>query len=763
MFAALGRLVAHHSRLIVGIWVVLIAVGYLSATTGFGGQTLFQRLQTGEPSISGSESSIGSQLLQENSSTGEEITLIVDGVSPTAADPAVLKTARLELSQIAGVQPPVLDPQVLAETAPDAAKSLIAASGNGFLVVVALAPGLDETAAATSVNKVADRLERLGSELTKPVAEATFHVGSATLIGQEFTHQSEKDLTTGELIALPIALLVMVLVFGGFVAAAMPLAGALASIGAGLGIMLLLTRWLDVHISVINVVTLLGLGLSIDYGLLIVSRFREELHKVVSAELTTTGALHALDPETGQPVAAGRRSKRGGAHDAGVRDALITTMSTAGRTVAFSALTVAIAISGLLVFNASLLRSVGTASVTIVIVALATALTLVPALLRLTGRKIIADGPITRISLFKRLFSKTADVTSNEGAFSKLAGQVQRRPWWVFISCIVVLGGLAIPAFSMTLRNSGIEMLPASSSQRQFITTLTDQYPSTVAPEIQVIAQATPQDAAALVESIRALPGVDFVGEPAALGAYSVIAVDVTGTDGGSKLATDTVTKIRALDPGIPTWTTGQAAGQVDFLQAINDRAGWAIGIVILASFVLLFLMTGSLIIPLKALLTNVLSLGATLGILTWGFQQGHLEGLLGFTSPGGLEILVVVMVLAFGFGLAMDYEVFLLARIKELHDAGADNDTAVRIGLQQSGRIITSAAAIIVVVFAGFIFGELLVIKEVGFALAVAVLLDATIVRMLLVPATMTLLGSLNWWAPAPLRKIHKRLAITH
>ncbi|CPU64087.1 transmembrane transport protein mmpL13a [Mycobacteroides abscessus] len=189
----------------------------------------------------------------------------------------------------------------------------------------------------------------------------------------------------------------------------------------------------------------------------------------------------------------------------------------------------------------------------------------------------------------------------------------------------------------------------------------------------------------------------------------------------------------------------------------------WAVGIVVGATLVLLFLMTGSVVVPVKALLTNALSLAASLGVLVWAFQDGHLEGLLNFSSVGGIETYVVALVVAFAFGLAMDYEVFLLARIKELYDAGLSNDEAVRLGLQRSGRIITSAAAIIVVVFAGFVFGDLLVIKEVGFALAVAVLIDATIVRLLLVPATMTLLGRYNWWAPGPLRRVHRRLAITH
>jgi len=233
--------------------------------------------------------------------------------------------------------------------------------------------------------------------------------------------------------------------------------------------------------------------------------------------------------------------------------------------------------------------------------------------------------------------------------------------------------------------------------------------------------------------------------------------------DAGGDEATAVVEDIRATDPGFPFWVTGQAANQIDFVDALLEGLPWAVGIVVVATLVLLFLMTGSVLVPVKALLINIVSLTASLGVVVWIFQDGNLEGVLDFTSPGGVESYIVAVALAFGFGLAMDYEVFLLARIKELYDSGLSNDDAVRLGLQRSGRIITSAALIMIVVFGGFIAGELLAIKEIGVALAVTVLVDATLVRMLLVPATMTLLGDWNWWAPRPLRRVYERLAIKH
>ena len=268
---------------------------------------------------------------------------------------------------------------------------------------------------------------------------------------------------------------------------------------------------------------------------------------------------------------------------------------------------------------------------------------------------------------------------------------------------------------------------------------------------------------AAWSAEVAAVDGVAAVDPPAPLGAHVYLGVRLAAADPGGQEATDVVRALRDLEPGFDTWVGGQAANQIDFIEALGQDVWWAVGIVALATFVLLFLMTGSVLIPIKALITNVVSMSAALGVLVWGFQEGHLEGVLGFTSSGGIETYVVALIVAFGFGLAMDYEVFLLSRIKEMHDSGHDDDAAVRLGLQRSGRIITSAAVIIVVVFAGFMLGELLVIKQVGFALAVAVTIDATIVRMLLVPATMTLLGKWNWWAPRPLRAVYRKLAIVH
>jgi RND superfamily putative drug exporter len=511
----------------------------------------------------------------------------------------------------------------------------------------------------------------------------------------------------------------MVLVFGGFVAAGMPVVGAVVAIGGALLSLFGFSHAVELDATVVNIVTLLGLGLSIDYGLLTVSRFREELGERAHRTPTREEIAHAAE----------------------------RTVATAGRTVLFSGLTVAIALAGLLVFEASIMRAIGVAGVSVVLVAMVVAITLVPALCVLGGR---------------RLARRATVATSDVGVFSRLAAGVQRRPVAVIVGVTVVLVALALPTLSMRLTSSGTELLPKDAQQRVFFEQLARDYPALSAPEVTVVAASS--DTAAVQDwaaQFAAEPGVEGVTVSPLGEDHQRVDLRVAGRPTSDE-AQELVATVRAARAPFETLTTGQAAGQIDFLDSMSARAPYAVGLVVLGTLVLLFLMTGSLVIPLKALLLNVISLGAALGVVVWIFQEGHLEGLLGFTSVGAVESLVPFLVLAFGFGLSMDYEVFLLSRIVEFHRHGAENDRAVSLGLQRTGRIITSAALLIVIVFAGFVAGDILIIKQMGVALVAAVVIDATLVRMLLVPATMTLLGRWNWWAPTPLRRLHDRFGIT-
>ncbi|MDQ4069376.1 MAG: MMPL family transporter, partial [Actinomycetota bacterium] len=433
-----------------------------------------------------------------------------------------------------------------------------------------------------------------------------------------------------------------------------------------------------------------------------------------------------------------------------VAEAVERTGATAGVTVAYSGLTVAVALAGLLVFDSDGLRSLALGGIGVVLVSVAAALTLLPALLATVGRRI------------RPARASVADL--HHGVFSRIAGLVQRRAVPVAAMAATLLVLAAVPFTGARFENPDARSLPRSSEARQLDDIRRTRFPAVGAEPIEVVARVAADHPrlAAYVEQVRAVPGVVSVEvSPVAPGVdATVVEVVPEGTEQG-EVAQSVVHRLRESRPSFPTYVTGEAAELVDFKASIVDRLPLAVGLVGLATLVLLFLMTGSVVVAAKAVVMNVLSLGATFGALVWVFQDGHLSGLLGFDPVGSLDATMPLVIFIFAFGLSMDYEVFLLSRIKEAWDATGDNDLAVAQGLQRSGRIITSAALLIVVVFAGFASGELLLVKQLGVGLAVAVVVDATIVRMLLVPATMTLMGRWNWWAPATLRRVHDRIGL--
>ncbi|KQU68470.1 MMPL family transporter [Phycicoccus sp. Root101] len=716
----LGGLVGRHPRTVVLIWLLAVVASFAGATGAFGNQSLFERLQSGDPSVAGENLQGRDQLVAAGrSATSTHLLQVTDADAAAPATVAAVKAAASAISGIDGVASVAAPQLVPAGLDSPQAKTLLPTSGDGFAAVVTFDPGLEGDARDRAQAQVDQQLDALVAAI--PGAHGTTG-GLADLI-HAITSQVEKDLRAGEGIALPISFLVMVLVFGGFVAAGMPIIGAIASIAGALASLLGFSHVIDLDATVVNVVTVLGLGLCIDYGLLTVSRFREELRSRVQ----------------GRPASEITQEE--------VLAAIVRTVDSAGRTVVFSGLTVAISLGGLLVFEASILKAIGSAGLSVVLVAMLVALTLVPALCVLGARRLLKRG---------------TEQAPEEGVFSRLATRVFRHPLLVILAVLAVLGTLAAPAFDLRLTSSGKELLPVSAPQREFFTTLEARYPGLAGPDVQVVATASPEQAQAYAAALPVVGGTRLTGRVEAVSdRLSVIAIDTPGgpLDDGAR---DAVTALRADRPDFPTKVIGQASGLRDFTDSLRERAPYAFALVALATLVLLFLMTGSVVIPVKALLMNVVSLGASLGIVVWVFQQGHLQGLLGFDSVGGIESTIPMLVLAFGFGLSMDYEVFLLSRIVELHERGADNDHAVIAGLQRSGRIITSAAILVVIVFSGFVAGQLLIIKETGVGLAVAVLLDATLVRMLLVPATMALLGDWNWWAPARLKRWHARFGIT-
>ncbi|WP_426566834.1 MMPL family transporter [Angustibacter sp. McL0619] len=730
----LGRFEARHARLVALGWVAAIVVAFGLALGAFGGDSLFDRLTNGEPVVPG-ESRDGRDLLGAQHADGPQVVALIDQVDPSSPA-AVAAVERLVPvldggAAIEGVASPYTVP---GGPSGPAGRALVANDGKGVAVTVKLAPDLSRAQESERAAWIDEQVAATAAQLPGAVSSTS----SLPQLVDEITHQVELDLRAGEGVALPVSLVVMVIVFGGFLAAGLPLAGAIASIAGGLASLWGFAHFIDLDATVVNVVTILGLGLCIDYGLLVVSRFREELRDLPWVE----GEASADQVE----AAVGR------------------TVAIAGRTVLFSGLVVAISLSGLMLFQAQILRAVGAAGVSVVVVALLVALGFIPALLSLAGTRLVRPGLPARVPLLRRLMARLGDVAPPEGVFSRLARRVQRMAWPVAIGVTAVLLLAAIPALGMQLRSSGPDLMPVGTPQRTAFETVDARWPALAGPEVLVVTEGSTDQVLAWSADVAKIDGVSSVDPPKTDGSLVTLGVRVEGGDAGGKVATQVVRDLHAERPDFATWVVGQAAGQLDFSASLARTAPWAIGLVVLATFVLLFLMTGSVLVPVKALLMNLISLGAALGVVALIFQDGHLERLLSFTSTGGVETTIPPLVLAFGFGLAMDYEVFLLSRIKEQRDAGLPNDEAVAAGLQRSGRIITSAALLVIIVFAGLIAAKVLVVKQTGVALCVAVAIDATMVRMLLVPATMTLLGEWNWWAPAPLRRLHERIGIgTH
>ncbi|MGJ9474261.1 MMPL family transporter [Actinotignum sp. GS-2025c] len=609
-------------------------------------------------------------------------------------------------------------------------------AADGFALVITFTSDAKSEATEAEVQQALDSFATAHSVQV----DATSANAAMTAINDVARH----DLVRGEAIGLPVALILMVLVFGGVLTALMPLAGAIVAIIITLGGIWLLTFVADVDSFVLNVVSIIGLALSIDYGLLVVSRYREEI---------TRGIEKRYGP--------GARPEK---KDLAVimEGALATTVRTAGRTVIFSAVTIAFAIAGLLAFNSRIIRVIAMGGFVVVLLAVISAVSLVPALLRIAGPRLAQPSVLAKIPGLGHLMRAVGDTHTDHGVFSRIAGWVQRRPWVIMTVVTAILVVMIIPIKDTTLRTDTSEYIPVSSSPGTTQEILKRDYPDLSQPAITVLVKG---DAAALREQsewIAGLPAVSKVGESTKMdNGWHNLGVFVSGGDPTSAQASNTVRDIRAHAESAANTEIlvgGSAAIQIDFNRVLREGAPIAFAVVLLAVLILLFLMTGSVLIPLKAIIINSLSLVASLGLTAFLFDNG----LLGLPETDGLTAVVVACGLAFGFGLSMDYEVFLVARMKEYWDAGESNDRAVSLGLQRSGRIITSAAAIIVAVFVGFCFGQMLAIKEVGVLLAITVIADTSLSRILLVPATMTVLGKWNWWAPRWLSRIYQRFGVS-
>ena len=735
MFTRIGLAVSRHPVVVLAVWALLLTVMTGLAFQGLGAGGLFERLASAEATTPDTDSHVVYSMTRTDGEGGESITVVVSGVD-VAGDPASAAAAasavRGELAGLDGVAS-VTDAFTMPDPASQQARALLSADGDGF---VELDEGLDDRASQTANDRVAETArDACLDALRAHDAGADAHAVSATLISDSITGLVEKDLVRGESVSLPVALVLLVIVFGGLLAAGLPLIGAIVSILVGMGALWCLTFVLDINSFTLNVISIIGLALSIDYGLLLVSRYREEM----AARL------------------AGAEPPRGAVMGGLVRQVVVRTVATAGRTVSFSALTIACSIAGLFVMRSPVLRTIAAGAVVVTLLAVTCTLTLVPAVITLLGRRLVRPSALSRVPGVRRVLAAVGDSSSDDGVFSRLSRRVVAHPWAVMVVIVALLALMATPVGSLRVRSNFTEYMPANSSVRTGYDIVQDDYPALATPTISIVAQTDTTGAAGLVSDIRAMDDVTHVTAAPLPGHedMTLISVLMDVDDPVGQQAVDAVDRIRAMTADHPFWVGGAAAQQTDFINSIEQGAPWAALIIVVAVLVLLFCMTGSLVVPLKALVINGFSLVASLGATAWLFEGGH----LGLPRTPGLQTFIVACLAAFGFGLAMDYEVFLLARISEYWRAGYDNDEAVARGLQRSGRIITSAAAIIIAVFLGFVSGEMISIKELGVGLTIMVAADATLVRLLLVPATMTVLGQWNWWAPKPLAGLYAYL----
>ena len=531
---------------------------------------------------------------------------------------------------------------------------------------------------------------------------------------------TSEDLERAELISLPLVIVLALLIFGSLVAASMPaLVGLVAMVGA-LAVVRLLTLVTDVSVFSVNVISLLGIGLAIDYALFVISRYREEL-----------AALP--EDDAGAPATAIRR-----------------TMNTAGRTVLFSGLTVAAALASLLIFPQMFLRSMGYGGMAAVVIAMLAALTVLPAALVLLGRKVDAGRlPWRR--------HRPVAVEDSHGRWAALARGVMRRPVVVLALTVAVLLAVAAPFLGVRWGSVDHRVLPEDAPAHVAADRLAE-FGAETSTANALLQGADESAVQAYLADVAALEGEPTATVVAQEGDATLVRVS---WEGGSQTepSQDLVRDLREIDPeGGTAIVGGITADTVDLLDSVGEHLPWMGLIVVAVMLVLLFLAFGSVVLPIKAVVMNAFSITASFGVITWIFSDGHLTDLLGFESQGYLDATNPILMLAILFGLSMDYEVFLLSRVREQWDKTHDNDHAVATGVQKTGRIITSAALLLAVVIGAFATSGIVFMKMLGIGMLVALLVDATIVRALMVPATMKLLGSWNWWAPGPLRRWWER-----
>ena len=695
MFEKLGHLVVRRRKAM----VVLFVVGILTA--GGAGSMVFNRLDSGGYSNPNSDSYQVYNYLNKNLKISDpNIVVVVDSGNLPITDPTIVAKAQnleAEMAKAPGVT------KVVSYWNTGGEKTLAATDGKAAYILVygegeAFTPQSQEMGQYFQDNFDGKR------------DGLTLYSGGVGVVGNAINEKIAKDLTIAEAISIPLTFILLVFVFGAMAASAMPLIVGVSAILGAFFILYLISLFTSVSVYALNLTTGMGLGLGIDYALLIVNRFREELHRGNNVE-----------------------------------DSIVNTMASAGKTVFYSGLTVLVTLLSLTFFPLPFLKSFGYAGVSVVAIAVAGALFGLPPILAMLGKKV--DKGVVR---------KSAIAHKDEGRWAQTARLVMKRPVAVVLLSLIVLGILAAPIKNIAFSQGDARILPASNSAAIATAIQESRFESNIATiDILVLDGANKEDEiSSYIEQVKGVSGIVSVAAP------RVIGNDIQITAYESMLprspeAQQLIHDLRDVPAPAGTLVGGVAADYTDTQDGISQTLPLALGWIAISVLILLFVFTGSIILPIKAVLLNIMSLAATMGVMTWIFVDGNLQWLVGsFTVTGSLDTSIVILIFVVVFGLSMDYELFLLSRIREEHLLGKSNIESVATGLQRSARIITAAAVLLAVVFAAFVTSGVTSIKMMGFGVAFAVVLDATLIRALLVPALMRLLGERNWWAPKAMQR---------
>jgi RND superfamily putative drug exporter len=697
MFAGLGRLIVRRKKSV----LILFIIGILAA--GGVGSLAFSKLDSGGYSDLGSDSAKAYEYVTEKFKVQEPAAiLVVDTQNRTVNDPGVISEAAVleaKVKSVAGVD------RTLSYWTTGGAPAMKAADDKAAFLFIYADPDSNDWASLEKIGKV------IQEKFDGKQGNFVVYASGGGVITHAINNKIKEDLFIAEAIAIPLTFILLIFVFGTMVASAMPLVVGVSAILGSFLIIYIFTLFTDVSVFALNLITGLGLGLGIDYALLIVNRFREELHAGKSVD-----------------------------------ESVVTTVATAGKTVFYSGLTVLVTMASLLLFPLNFLKSFGYAGVAVISLAVLGALIPLPALLAILGSKV--DKGVVR---------KAGIVPKEDGRWAHTARTVMKRPVPVVVGSLLILGILAAPITNIAFAQVDARVLPKNDPAAVASAVIDERFTGLEGTPIEVV---IPNGAGKEIEinnflaRVQGVYGISRVGQIEYFGndvRVQVISKEPSRTLEAQRIIHD----IRALPVPEGTLIGGAAADFTDSQDGIARALPWALGWIALTVFVLIFIFTGSIILPIKAVLLNGFSLIATLGAVTWIFIDGHLKWLVGdFAVTGTVDTGSIILIAVVVFGLSMDYELFLLSRIREEHLDGKSNIESVAKGLQRSARIITAAALLLAVVFAAFMTSGVTSIKMLGFGVAFAVLLDATLIRALLVPALMRLFGERNWWAPKSLQR---------